>query len=429
MFSNVCFLGLGILPCLLFFVLLLTQWNTGSQVKYSLAYSYILRIAGILLTIIKYLLFQPIINVLSTSFWCSPDIFVSAPIGYTCYSTEHIVLLFFSAFTMLLLIALSAISIVLFSDEQLDSKLPWAGISQMYDAYKICWKIAISLMLHITKSNTNVGAFAPIPSIIFSIFGLYELYKLAYMNDKKVYYALFISESVLLWFSFDAFLDILTGVNLGNPILFGVLLLVYAPIVIFASTWRQEKLILTNTIVTCTDTSQVEIYSKIFHDNLSSKRHILDSSLDGIISIHSAGCENPLCPCHHIVTMQRLEDDGDDKDAEESMTIKKDEHSSPNLKPAKQKSDKTIENVTEFDLTGRSEICNSYTKFLISEIEAWSTLHEKKARLHLLLGYLKLFCLDNPLASLWEIMAAEEESPDIYDQFHMFRLQYFKHIS
>ena len=50
-------------------------------------------------------------------------------------------------------------------------------------------------------------------------------------------------------------------------------------------------------------------------------------------------------------------------------------------------------------------------------------MQEGKTRLHVYLGYLKLSCIENQLAALYEEMSAEEMASGIYEHYHTYRLR------
>lgn len=220
--------------------------------------------------------------------------------------------------------------------------------------------------------------------------------------------------------------DIEIGVNVGNPILAFLLLALFIPIAVFITMWRQDGLLLKNSIVACTDAEEVNTYVRILYERLQSRQTVLESSIDGLISIHASSCVNVLCPCHEILAEQTAEDEDEEQSSEDTPVA-----AEPSLKPAakdkvlslKSKAiDKTQERFFEAESFAKSDLCNLYIKFIILEIEKWCRVHEDKSSLHMLLSYMKFFSFGNPLASLWEIMAAQDQAADIYEEFHIWRL-------
>ncbi len=404
--------------------LLVVAQVTASQLfKLSLLYTYLLKITGVFLVLMKYVLYQPLLVALVDPVWCSSTTIYGTDAGYSCFSMDHILLLAFSTLVVLLLSLLGVVTTLFLSDEQLDSRLPWAYMSQTYEFCKAVWKIAISIMLQFSHDNSSVAAYIPVVTATIGCVSMYELYRLTFMNDSKFFYATVTAEFTLMWFSFVVFVDIATGVNLGHPILLALALLLFIPLVVSGTLRSQDKELLGNTLLACTDPVQVEAYARMLYERARSWHNTQENSTDGLIAMHASSCKNSSCPCHDILIDQKDEDEEEQKQGEGELQVKVLE---PRLekpqKKAARSQDRSIS--SQSDAADRSVLCGLYSRFIIFQVEQWCRQHEEKAKLHLLLAYLKFFNCDNPLSALWEIMAAEEMSSDLYEQFHIWRLKY-----
>ncbi len=415
--TAVVFISLGFLPCLLVALLIVLQMTGDRFLKRSPVYSYVLKATGVALALVKYILYQPLLTALIAPMWCSTTTIYGADTGYTCFSSDHILILTFSVIVIALLSLLGIVSTLFLSDEQLDSRLPWAYMSQTYEFCKAAWKIAVSVLLQFAHSNSTVATYIPIVTAVIGCVNMHELYRLGFMNDRRFFYAIVTAEYILIWFSLSVFVDIVGGVNLGHPMLLGLLLLFFVPLMVFTTTWTQDRRLLKSTLANSQDPTEAEVYARIFYERVQSRQSIQDASFDGIIAMHASSCKNASCPCHDILIEQGAEEDEEEQKGDEKQVKVADMGQE---KPMR-KAEKSLEHVYQLEKEGKSVLGNLYSRFVISEIEQWCRKHEDKAKLHLLLAYLKFFNSDNPLSALWEIMTAEEMSTDVYEQFHIWR--------
>lgn len=409
------------------FVLLIVQWNAGSKIRHSLAFSYLLRISGLFFTAIQRLLFQPIFLVLLFPIWCSTSsVFDFSSLGYDCLSNTHIAILILSLIVDALLIILTNLLAVFCCDEQPDSKLPWAYSNRIHEAYKIAWKVILSFFLHIAKNNTNIGIFASCASLIISGLGLYELNKQTYMNEKSVYYALITSEICIMWFSVFILVDLVAGVNISHPIFFAIGILIVIPTVIYTITWSHSRYLTKGSVRTYNSACEVETYFRIVNSQLKGTKENQSSLIDGAILLHSSLCNDPTCSCHRIIENIARQNNENGQNFEDFGSNLADDKSRMNYMEGKKKMEmpeiqKPIQGIYAVEY---NEDVIEYMKFQISEIQNWIEIHDRKAKLFVYLGYLKLFCYQSPLAALYDIMSAQEDSIGIYDQYHIHRLLY-----
>lgn len=426
MFDLVCFIGLGFIPCVILIILTILQWSRiDSPSHYSLAYSYAFKIMGLICLFTKQVLYQPIVLLLFSPIWYNNKLVFgnTIEIGYDYLSSVHIVLIAMSCLTIFLLTLFLAANILLFSDEQPDSKLPWASSSVLYEIYQIIWKLCITFMVHLVNGNTVVGIIAALFSIILCGLGIYENIKQAIINDINVFYPILVCEISVMWFSLAVLLDLLLNVNLGHPILFALIIILAIPITIF-STQRNHNQILSKTLISlCSNSLDVEICCKVFLSKLSKKDDNDDYYIDGAISYHCTSCSVSSCPCHSLVKSIKAEE----LEEESNPAEKQGEMSDIDIKFAKPEKNLKLEEKSKVMMYSDNDlehnhIKSAYIRFLIWEVEQWVGKHEDKARLHLYLGSLKLFTYPSPLAALYEVLIAQEEQTDIYEQFHIHRM-------
>lgn len=413
------------MPCVIFAILIILQWTRGeSQGSYSLTYTYIFKITSLLCLIIKQILYQPIILLLYSPIWCNSTLVFgnSINIGFACLSSIHIALIVFSCLTIMLVTVLLVAHILFFSDEQPDSKLPWASCSILYEFYNLFCKLILSFCVYIINGNKTMGIFAGAFSLILSGMALYENFKLAIANDISIYCAIIVCEVSIFWYSVCLCVDFLLGINIANPILFIILVAIAIPLTILWILRNYSNIMSNSMIILCNNSMDVEIHCRVFLSKLGSKKNKDDNCIDGVLNYHCSICTVPSCPCRSILRKITAEANEDDLNCLE----KKQDLSNTDQKVAKKDNTFNEKDSPEDDCVNneneQTNIKNSYIQILISEIEQWITKNEGKAKLHLYLGCLKLFSFPSPLAALHEVLKAKEEQSDLYEQFHIHRM-------
>ena len=121
-----------------FIIIFIHQWRNSNHLNHSIAYYHVINAFGALLILKKHLLYQGILNILFSSFRCvyyDIDNF-KVETGYPCKDEIQIVFVIISIIVILLTSIFAVIYLTLYSDEQLDSKLPWTHCSRVFDIVK-----------------------------------------------------------------------------------------------------------------------------------------------------------------------------------------------------------------------------------------------------------------------------------------------------
>lgn len=420
LFGEISFIGFGFLPCIILIILLVTQWNLEKQLRHSLAYAYLLRISGLLYIFTKHILYQPIMTVLLSPIWCSSISFYrgTSDMDYTCYSNTHLVILTFSCLINVMLTVLVFILIVLFSDEQPDSQLPWAYSSRMFDSYRLIWKLILGIFLQLCSLGSTVDIFAALVSAALGAFSLYEIGRQVYINQKIIFVVYLSSDTIIIMFSIVLLLEMLLGINLSNPIFLAPCALLVIAVIVFCIYWVQSKMISTMSINLSRDSFDVETYSRVLADKLVHNKETRSTIIEGIFAIHTSSCTNASCLCKSLMGKDASKEEEKKEDIPSSIPDKKIQ----NITKEKTINEDDQENSFDLNDVEKNNKNKNYLNFIIMQIENWNGAHDNKVGLHLYLGYLKLLCFPSPLASLYEVMLSQEEGMDIYQQFHTHRL-------
>ncbi len=423
------FISFGMIIAIMFILLFIAHWNSGHQFKHSLAYFYTIKVSGIVLILVKHILFQPLITVLLATTGCSINNSDGKAIqlGYDCLSDVHIILLSCAMFALVLLIILNFISIVLYADEQPDSQLPWAYCSRTIDIYKLIRKCILAVTMFFNNSYSSVTGVEVFCYIVLTALCLYELYKQTYMNNRKVFYALLTSEGAIAWISVATLLRIMVNTDWSSPIVLGIFVVILLVVVYLMSRQQCESLLLNNSIANLKETEDVETYCRVLLDNVASKVQSSKISLEGIITMHSMSCTKPHCVCKLLcATGEEQGDQGGDGDSPMKKEKEVVVDNTMDLEPKKGKAMETgkgeFGNMGEVELNESNKRKHYLYRLLIDEITVWNDKQEKKSRLHIYLAYLKLFCFENQLAALYELMCARESSPNVYEEFLVYRM-------
>jgi hypothetical protein len=330
--------------------------------------------------------------------------------------------------TLVWLLLAKVVTLILYSDEQPDSRLPWACSSRMYEIYKVCSNLAVAFLLQIAKDNNFGLAVGATCSLLLAGLSIYLLYSQVFISNKMVYCAQLTTESAVAWISCVLIINFIANVNMSNPVFLGAFAIVQLPLVIFLLKWRETRLLTTGSINLCTSSLDVEMYARVLYSKLVTRQVMLDSHVEGLIAMHASSCKSIKCPCHSILTEARSDDNLDANISDEDISAP--DHPPKGAQAAADltmgKGDSKVETSgieAEYgDTFEGSAHDHRFLGYLITEIERWNQTHDKKARLFLYLGNLKFFYTPSPLSALYEVMSAEEESSDIYEQYHMYRL-------
>eukprot|EP01022_Parablepharisma_sp_SALTPOND_P008802 TRINITY_DN1369_c0_g1_i1.p1 TRINITY_DN1369_c0_g1~~TRINITY_DN1369_c0_g1_i1.p1 ORF type:complete len:1592 (-),score=178.13 TRINITY_DN1369_c0_g1_i1:522-5297(-) len=434
MYTLISFIGFSVLFTLLFIVLLVSHWNTDTELRHSLAYSYILRISGLILVFIKYILFQPMVTVLMTTVRCSKISLTENvdSIGYECYSEVHILLMVSSALAILMLITLSVVSILFFSDEDPESRLPWAYCSRLLEAYKLIKKFLVSVAIYATQDNTGTGAAIIIFALFLSVLSIHLLYKQLHMKDKKILYILLTTEGMVGWFILLCLIYVVTGLDWTHPAAILLFVLVFFTCSVLANKEQCEKLISLQSISALKEAADVEIYCRILLEKLTDTRNYSESAIEGFIQIHAANCKVDHCPCKKRLKVE-LESKEEEEDKLQDVDNDADDCKKVKVSTTMYRGSMlgaTLNDLAKptFNYQGTSDeiegdkIQQDFIKIVINDLTTWSEKQDGKARIHIYLGYLKATCLKNKLAALYEVMCAEESNPSLYERFLAYRL-------
>ena len=324
--------------------------------------------------------------------------------------------------------ALSLLVIVFFCDEEPNSKLPWACISKLQESLQIIRKLITAICFYITKNNSSIGAGAMCFSLILSLFCLRELFVNIFMQDKKVQYSLMGKELTITWLSFTSLLFIITGVNLGNPVVLAFIIPIFIVAMFLINKANYSKMVKLNYIDKVHEEDEVMTYCRVLLENLSSPNLNNGINLDGMILLHTNNCTLKNCPCKSFSICS------EEVNEEHSCDVQKNELSSCIKIPDKTENiilrqEEIGKNINEFIDPNTGEEMNEVEKrkqgtikIIISEIEKWNSHQEKRPKLRVFIGYLKMGCYKSKLAALYEAMSAEEGNPNFYERYLAYRL-------
>ena len=146
-------LSFGVLILFTFIFVFIAQWTIGYNIRHSLAYFYLMKICGIIFIFMKHALYQSFFTILCSTTRCELENSNLEVIdtGYSCMSQIHIALISCSIVVIIINFALGLLFIVFFSDDQPDSKLPWAHCRSSFNIYKYMQKFVISISLYLEK--------------------------------------------------------------------------------------------------------------------------------------------------------------------------------------------------------------------------------------------------------------------------------------
>ncbi len=437
-YAVVGFIGFGVLFLLLFVFLFVSHWNMGAEARQSLAYSYTMKISGLVLIFIKYILFQPMVTVMMTTITCSKSDLTEnvTELGYDCYSDVHIILMVSAGLVILIMFALGVIATLFFSDEDPDSKLPWAYCSRLLEIYKLARKLIVSISIYAVAGNASTGATMMLVSISLNVLSLYTLYKQIHMQDKKVLYVMLTAEGIVTWFSLLSLIYVVSDLNWTHPIAVLVFMVAFFTCVVLGGRERATRLLCQHGIEAMKDPDDVEMYCRVLMDKLATSKTYSEVAIEGFLQMHTSRCRVEQCPCRKKLCKELEPDDEEEKLRHQHHDeMSKDENLSADCKKVSverlPKQTGTIATIIDVKSTGRRDEADvndkaklNFMKIIINDLSAWNERQEGKARLHIYVGYLKAACLKNKLAALYEVMCANESNPNVYERFLAYRLMY-----
>lgn len=390
-------------------ILTISQWNANQSSKLSIAYIYIVKVCGISFILTKHILFQPFCTILFSVLRCSflNDQREVVHPGYDCKDQTHIILFCFSLFILVLLFLLGLVMVWLFSDDQPDSRLPWAYCRRVFDVCRFVQKPVLPLAAFVATSSQSVLAAEILALVALSAVCLHQLYGQVYMNNRIVYYTLLVSELVALWMNTIVLLNILLDIDWSHPIILGIFAVMSFVAVFLVGEKRLKVTLKKSEIKRLKEMKDVETYSRILMDEISKENIESKSFIEEFLMIHSIECKDSLCVCRKFEG--KTMNSNDEVNADDLSEPKK----GSNLKDA---SSTCIEN---YEVSKKRR---RVYEVVIGDIASWGESLGRTARFHIYLASLKLLCYDNPLAALHELMCARDASPSLYDSFMIFRL-------
>ena len=323
-------------------------------------------------------------------------------LGYACYSEIHIIFIAGSALIICLRIALSLLDIILFTDEEPDSKLPWACSSILHEFYILLRKLTLSVFFFIAKDNLSLGAAGLAIGAILSLLCMRELYINIYMKDKKVQFALYAQEGSITWLTLIGFLYLVEGTNLGNPIVLVLVVAILILTVILLNKERTYRILMLKTIEKLKDVQEVKTFCRILMESLYSKKSSPGIVIEGIIMLHVTNCTLPHCSCKMLALGNGDESEDQCQNAQNDnlpgcdskISNRKQSLVESNAKNNfKELNDK---NPVE-ELTDSEKRKLGLTKIMIAEVAKWNIKQERRSKLHIFVGYLKMNCFKSNL--------------------------------
>ena len=144
----------------------ISSTNFQSKSKFtesSVIMNIIAAVIGVYLIGLRTFLVMPIINSLLAIFNCERTAYtmwtssssssniktvnIDMSSNFSCYSTEHYLLMLWAIILIAIIFLLLTLTISLFTDMQPDAKLPWANIRRQYEAIKLLKKILLFIPL------------------------------------------------------------------------------------------------------------------------------------------------------------------------------------------------------------------------------------------------------------------------------------------
>ncbi len=434
MYVIIGFIAFALIICIMSSVLFIAQWNAGANAKHSLAYLYVLKVSGIVMVLVKHILFQPLVIVLLSTTGCSlkNENGKSVDLGYSCMTDVHLILMACALVALVLLVLLTFLSVVLYADEQPDSHLPWAYCSRVIDAYKLLRKLILSATIYVSSTYSGLQGVEVACYLILTLLSLHELYRQAHMNDRKIFYALLTSEGAIAWISLAALLKIVVNTDWSSPIVLAIFVIILLVVIHLTSQQERENILMSSTIASLKEIEDVETYCRLLLEMAATKGESSKVSLEGIITMHAVSCFKPHCPCRKLCgvgTEEQAEQGGDSdccgkKEAEPEAELSPGKPGKALPEAIKEKELSKMENAGDAEMGEGSKRQQYLYRLLIDEITVWNSKQEKRARLHIYLAYLKLFCFENQLAALYELMCARESAPNLYEGFLIYRMMY-----
>ena len=184
-----------------FFIALLISHLNDWENKISLAQSYVFKVSGVLMLIVRHIFFMPIMLVLFSSMKCE-KINISNHIiepEYDCFSVTHIILFTTAILAALMFTIVNFLSIIFFSDENPDSKLPWGYYNKTVEAFKLFREFLIAISIYFAKDNVKLGMITIAIVFFVYIYSLYLLFKQLYMKSKGILCLIISIENSLSW--------------------------------------------------------------------------------------------------------------------------------------------------------------------------------------------------------------------------------------
>jgi hypothetical protein len=236
----------------------------------------------------KYILHQPSINVIMLSTCCSSINIMDndSDLGYSYYNTIQILLILFSMLVLVMIVCLEVVMILLFCDEDLDSKLPWAHCKYSLVVFNFLRKLLISISIYLCKSNTESGNILMFLITFLILIILFLLQSQLYMKDRKILYIMFFSEGMVAWFILLSGFQLLTDKSFNHPIILFPLVLVFTICMVIINDRRTCALMAFESIVTLKSEAKVKAYCYLLIDKLYDKRQSSKLVIKAFMHVH-----------------------------------------------------------------------------------------------------------------------------------------------
>lgn len=381
--------------------------------KHSITYFYYVKVCSVFFVLTKNILFQPFCLILLAATRCSltNDEGSIVTLGYECKGQVHIVLIALSIFVLVLDFLTGLLVVWLFSDDQPDSDLPWAHCQRSFDICRYTQKFILPIMIFIDVPSESITAIEFLGLFILCAICVYQLYRQTYMNNRFVFYALLVSELAKLWLCLIILLNMLLDIDWSNPIMYALFIVLSLAAVFFTNENRLEEILQTQEVESLRQMNEVETYARILMAKVADDSSESRSFIEETLMIHSIKCENSHCVCRRFGNQSKMTDsnavlENEDEEMEEPRKAE----------TGKEGGGTCLESAE----TGKKR--NYLCRLMISDISAWGDRHDKEPRFHIYLAALKLSCYENPLTALLQLMYASDTSPDLYDEFMIYRL-------
>lgn len=349
------------------------------------SFRYCSRFYGLFLQIFQYILAMPLLEALffcipgGESKWKNLDSNMSAAITAAC------------SVCFVFGIILDIVIIFFYHDEQIDSKLPWA-MSPLYVEYmKLLKKIMVAFAsdFHFTHS---IESYFLVAILVIST-GQYYLFITAQQMDKKWPQIVTIMLETSQWVVYvTCFINELAETVICDIITIWIILVPTLIVVVMNLKWRRRMWLLNRSTAELLDINLLEEYVRnlvLFVD--SNEKYTDYSTLVGYMKQHTVHCESKDCACKFF----RF------KEGASEITSLDD-------------------NVIEANKVSCCiyQMCRYF-------IQDGCSKTVRNSKIYLLSAYVQFILQGNKFQALYDLQQATEIIPSFYEEFLMFRLQYF----